>query len=172
MDFIQHTINWSKGEILEATCYGIGGLVVVLSAVLFWKFGGTPNSKALVFPLLVAGMFFTTIGAIGVYSNNARIAKFENSWEQNPDAFVLSEKARVEGFDNIFKYSYPAAFVLVMAGAILFFLFKTPNLKAISLGLLLIGLFGYFIDFFAAERADLYYQEIERVLNKEGFEVL
>ena len=160
MEFIEHTISWVKGEILEAAIMGIVGFMIIIASILFWKFGDTPYAKALIIPLLITGIIPFTMGISGIYSNNARIPEFTKHWEQSPDKFIQDEKERVEGFDNIFKYSYPAAIILVVGGAILFFVFKTPNWKAISLALMLIGMMAYFIDFFAAERADIYYQKI------------
>ncbi len=53
MDFIQHTINWVNGEILEATITGVFGALIILCSVLFWKFGTTPYGKSLIIPLLI-----------------------------------------------------------------------------------------------------------------------
>jgi hypothetical protein len=166
MSFIEHTVNWSKGEILESTITGIAGFLVLIAGILFWKFGDTANAKALILPLVIVGLLITATGTFGVISNKARIKTFQQEYEKSPTSFVQLEKKRVEGFDNIFKYSYPAAIILVIAGAILFFVFKSPNLKAISLALMIVGLFAYFIDFFAAERADIYYQEILKEIEK------
>lgn len=166
MELIEHTINWCKGEILESSITGIAGLLILISGILFWKFGGTAYAKALVLPLVIVGLFITATGSFGVFSNKARINTFQQEYQKDPVSFIQSEKERVEGFDNIFKYSYPAAIILVIAGAILFFLFKSPNIKAISLTLMLLGLMAYFIDFFAAERADIYYKEILNAIEK------
>ena len=98
-----------------------------------------------------------------IYNQN-RIPAYQQKWEQNPSAYIQSEKERVENFDNIFKYSYPTMIILVIAGAILFFVLKNPNVKAICLALMLIGLAGYFIDHFAAERGEMYYEKIQEYL--------
>lgn len=160
MDFIQHTFNWIKGEILEGTIITIVGFIIISTAFLFWKFGNTPNAKALIIPLLITGLIPLVLGIAGIYSYKTRIPEYTSRWEQNPGKFIQAEKERVEGFDNIFKYSYPAAIIMVVGGAILFFLFKSPNIKAISLALMLMGIMAYFIDFFAAERAGSYLKEI------------
>lgn len=160
MEFIIHTINWAKGEITEAIISGIIGLLIIIGALLFWKFGNTPNAKAMVIPLIVVGLIPLVASISGVYTNKNRIIEYSKQYDSNPQAFVLSEKERVEGFDNIFKYSYPAAIIMVIGGAILFFVLKSPNWKAISLALMIMGLMAYFIDFFAAERAKNYLEKI------------
>jgi hypothetical protein len=73
---------------------------------------------------------------------------------------VENEKTRVEGFDTIFKVSYPLAAAFILAGVLLFLFLGGPHIKAIGLSLILLGLSLYTIDHFAAERADIYYQHI------------
>jgi hypothetical protein len=160
MEFINHSIHWAKGEIAEAIIMGITGLIIVIAAILFWKFGNTPNAKALVVPLLIVGLIPTIMSFSGVYSNKKRIQEFTVQYKAHPEAFIQSEKERVESFDQIFKFTYPMAIILVIGGAILFFLLGSPTWKAISLALMLMGLMTYFIDHFAAERAHIYYQQI------------
>lgn len=78
--------------------------------------------------------------------------------KMNPEDFVKNEKVRVEDFDNIFKYTYPMAIILVVVGGILFFVLKSANWKAISLAMMTMGLMTYFIDHFSRECADIYYE--------------
>lgn len=165
MELIDHTINWAKGEIAEATIMGIFGALLVTCSILLWKFGNTPNTKALFIPLLIVGLIPFIMGISGVISNKNRIPSYQKAWETDKQEFILSEKARVEGFDEIFKYSYPAAIIMVITGAILFFISSTPLWKSISLALMTLGLLAYFIDFFAAERADIYLNHIKKALN-------
>ncbi|MCT4588917.1 MAG: hypothetical protein N4A71_13930 [Carboxylicivirga sp.] len=161
MEFIEHTINWAKGEIQEAIIMGIAGLMIIISALLFWKFGNTPYAKAMVLPLLVVGLLPFINSFSGVKSNKTRIVEYTKQYEANPQAFVLSEKERVESFDEIFKYTYPMAIILTIGGAILFFIVgKSPAWKAISLAMITLGLMTYVIDHFAAERADIYLEKI------------
>lgn len=164
MEFIQHTINWAKGEIFEATIMGVIGALIVLCSILFWKYGNTPSAKAMTIPLLVVGSIPLIMGISGVITNKKRISVYEEAYQKDKESFVLSEKERVESFDNIFKYSYPAAIILVISGAILFFLLSSPNWKAISLALMMLGLMAYFLDHFAAERAEIYLTHIENEL--------
>ena len=164
MEFIQYTINWVKGEIFEAIIIAIIGAVIVLCSGLFWKFGTTPYAKALVIPLLIVGMIPLFMGISGAVKNYNRISYFEKSWQQDNDKFIVAEKERVESFDEIFKYSYPAAIIFVIGGAILFFLVSSPTWKAICLSMMVIGLMAYFVDHFAAEREDIYLKNIKSAL--------
>ncbi|OJJ22217.1 hypothetical protein BKI52_09265 [marine bacterium AO1-C] len=164
MELIHHTLDWVKGEILEAKIMAIAGVVIVLCAISFWKFGTTPYAKAMVIPMLVVGIIPLIFGISGAVSNQRNISHYQEAWEKNQQTFVISEKERVEGFDNIFKYSYPFAIICTIGGAILFFLVSTPNWKAISLALMMLGLMAYIIDHFAAERADIYLKYIKEAI--------
>ena len=164
MELIHHTLNWVKGEILEAKIMAIAGVVIILCAILFWKFGTTPYAKSMVTPLFVVGIIPLVFGVSGAISKQKSIIHYKEAWEQNQTEFVQSEKARVESFDNIFKYSYPFAIICTIGGAILFFLISSPNWKAISLSLMMLGLMAYVVDHFAAERADIYLKHIKEVI--------
>lgn len=160
MELIEHTTNWVKGEILESVIMGSVGALILIASILFWKFGNTPYARAMVVPLLVVGLIPFVMGIAGGYSNYQNISAYESQWKENPEAFVQAEKARVEGFADIFRVTYPMALILTIGGAILFFLIESPNWKAISLAMMLMGLMAYFIDHFARERGDMYYEYI------------
>lgn len=164
MNLIQHTIDWAKGEIVEAIIMAIFGGIIVLCSVLLWKYGSTPFGKGLIIPLLIVGIIPLFSGISGAITTKNRIEQYQVSWEKNPKAFIQSEKERVEGFDEIFKYTYPMAIILTIGGAILFFVLGSPTWKGISLAMMTMGLMTYYIDHFAKERADMYMEHIERAL--------
>jgi len=77
MDFIEHTIDWCKGEIFEARIILLCGIAVIALAFLFYKMGTTPNAKAMLYPLLVVGILFVGIGIAMSVSNANRITEFQ-----------------------------------------------------------------------------------------------
>ena len=164
MEFIQYTLNWIKGEIFESAIIAFVGLLIVVSSMLFWILGSTPYARALVIPLLIAGLIPLVMGVTGVITNKNKIKSYQMAWEQDSQKFILTEKERVESFDKIFKYTYPFAIIFVIIGAILFFLIYSAHWKAISLTMMLIGLMAYFVDHFAAERAEIYLNHIKSAL--------
>lgn len=113
---------------------------------------------------MIVGFIPLFFGISGAISKNRSIPEYTALWEQNEQSFISAEKERVESFDKIFKYSYPAAIIFVIGGAILFFLVSSPNWKAISLAMMVLGLMAYFVDHFAAERAEIYLKEINKAL--------
>ncbi len=160
MDFIQHTTNWVKGEIFEATIFGSFGLLTIIFSLVFLEFGETPNSKAVIIPFAIVGVFFLVTATSGIVSNNKRLIQYKEAFQKDEKAFAISEKNRVEDFQYLYKMTIIIAAVS-FAVAIGFFLF-TDNciLKAIGLALIVFGLTGLIIDYFSKERADNYYKVI------------
>jgi hypothetical protein len=160
MEFIQHTTNWVKGEIFEGTIIGSFGLLTIICSLLFWKFGETANSKALIIPLAIVGILLLAIAIGGIASNNKRLLQYAEAFNKDKTEFVKSEKKRVEDFQYLYKMTIIIASV-GFAIAICFFLFTNNHiLKAIALALIIIGLAGLIIDYFSKERADTYYKAI------------
>jgi len=169
MDFIQHITNWVKGEIFEATIFGSFGLLTIICSLLFWKFGETPNSKAVIIPFAIVGVFFLATAISGIVINKKRLVVYTKEVHKNKKEFEISEKKRVEDFQYLYKITLIIASVS-FAVAIGFFMFTNNHiLKAIGLALILFGLTGLVIDYFSKERADTYYiaiiTEIERQYN-------
>ena len=165
MEFINYTLNWTKGEIFEAVIISIFGLIVILAGFLFWKFGETANSKSMLIPLIVTGVFYLATGISMYTSNQKRMVEFEKSYEENHSTFVLQEKQRVEGFQYMYTMSKVLAAVFFLVGILAFWLTKNPYILATGIAVMLFGLSGLVIDYFSQERADTYYslilQELE-----------
>lgn len=167
MDFTHHTTNWIKGEIFEAIIFGSFGLLIVLCSLLLWKFGETLNSKGLIIPLAVVGVFFFGTAISGISNNNKRLSQFTEAYNTDKSAFIQSEKKRVEDFQYLYKMTIIVASVC-FALAIFFFIFPSNHiLKAVGIALMIFGLTGLIIDYFSKERADNYYKEITKLSNFE-----
>ncbi len=160
MDFMQHTTNWVIGEIFEATIFGSFGLLTIICSLLFWQFGETPNSKAVIIPFAIVGIFFLVTAISGIVSNNKRLTEYNEAFQKDKKAFVISEKKRVEDFQYLYKVTVIIT-ALSFVVAIGFFLFTDNHiLRAIGLALIIFGLTGLVIDYFSKERADFYYEAI------------
>ena len=167
MELIQHTQNWVKGELLGSISMGVMGFLIVAAGLLLWRYGTTPYAKAMIIPLLIVGMIPFVMGIAGSYTNSTRMTGYEQQWQADKSSFVASEKERVEGFDNIFKFTYPMAAIFTIGGAILFFVFSSATLKSICLAVMILGMQVYVLDYFAAQRAETYLQYIDLALLKK-----
>lgn len=164
MEIIEHSLTWIKGEIFEARLILLFSLLTILSAFLFWKVGATPNAKAMLFPLLVAGIMFGTIGIGMLYNNPKRVVEFQKTFTENPKAFTNSEKERVETFVGWYPKTRIIFAILGAVGIFTYMLWASPIGRAIGIALIIMMLATFVIDHFSEERAEIYYKKIEVAL--------
>lgn len=160
MDFYQHTTHWLKGELFEGTIILVFGVILLIISLLLWKFGLTANARSLVIPILVVGLLFSLgIGSMMI-SNQKRIAQFDKAYQENPEAFIKSEKQRVEDFQVLYKYSVGFAALSFLLTIIAFGFFENRIFQSICIALMIIAVSLIIIDHFSKERAGIYYQHI------------
>lgn len=164
MEFIQHSIAWCKGEIFEGKLVLLFGLLVIIIAVLFFKFGGTPNAKAMLYPLLITGLLYSLIAGGMIINNQKRIVEYQLAYEKDPDVFVLSEKERADNFISWYPKTRWIFAIIGLVGIALNIFWATPLPRAIGISLIILMLSTYVIDHFSEERADTYYKHITEAL--------
>lgn len=160
MDLIQHTTNWVKGEIFEATLFGSFGLLIIICSLIFWKFGETPNSKALMIPLAVVGLLFLTTAISNISSNRKRLPNYTAAYHKDKAEFVKSEKKRVEDFQYLYKVTIIIASVSFILAICAFVFTQNATWRAIGIALAIFAITGLVIDYFSKERSDNYYKTI------------
>jgi len=166
MNFFDHTTAWIKGELFEAYLILSFGLLTILGGFLLWKIGPTPNSKALLLPLVVTGLVYASIGGSMVYSNQNRLPLYEQCYGKDKTGFVLAEKKRVEDFQYGYTISKIVASVCFPVTLLIFWWTRNPYWMAWGIGLTLFALSGLVVDYFSQERASIYYGEIAIELNQ------
>ena len=137
----------------------VGGVLIAV-AIAVWRLGTTPAAKSLILPLLLLGGLLLIAGVSGTISNGRRIASFTQAFEASPTQFIAAEKSRVEGFQYLYTLTLILASVSFAAAVAIFWQTHTASLRGVAVGLVLLGLSGLVIDFFAKERADTYYEAI------------
>ena len=170
MNFYRHTQAWIKGEIFEGTIILIAGIAIIVLTFLFWKFGSTPFSKAIVLPILVIALILGSIGTSMIVSNNKRLIEMEKSYNKDNSAFVDSEKIRIEGFMYMYTMSKYIALVCFLVALAFFFFTENRHLQAIGIALIIFGFSSLLIDYFSKERADMYYEQVMIELNSDSTE--
>jgi lipoprotein signal peptidase len=165
-NFIQHLTNWVRGEIFEAAIFGSFGLLTIIISFLFWKFGETPNAKAVIIPLAVVGTFFFLTAVSVISSNKKRLVQYTQAYYNDPAAFVKSEKKRVEDFQYLYTVTIIVASVCFAISICVFLSTNNQLLKAIGLALIIFGLTGLVIDYFSKERAEDYYKAITKKIDR------
>lgn len=164
MNFIEHAINWCTGEIFEGKMIALFGIAVVAASTAFWKTGTTPFAKAIVVPLLVVGLLSISAGSFMVINNNKRIVAYKAAYQENPTAFVQSEKKRTDDFIKWYPYTMYIMSAIILVGIAGYLFFGGAWGRGIGLALILFGFSVLVIDHFSEERAEVYHHHIVKAL--------
>lgn len=166
MNFFEHTNEWITGELFEAKVIMAFAVILIISSILFRAYGTTQNSYAMLFPLLVVGLFFMSIGTSMIFSNFNRIQNYPVEFESNRQAFVRSEKDRVKAFVAWYPKTRMIFAALGVVGILLFVFLHTPVGRALGIGLIIATVGTFVVDHFSEERANKYYNTIQKHLNE------
>lgn len=166
MKFYESTQNWFEGELFEGKIILLSGIIITIISLTIWKYGTTPNAKALFIPLLTVGLLFLIGISTMMISYPKRMAESEQAYKKNPEEFMLSEKQRVEDFQVLYKYSVGFAAVSFLLTVIAFGFFENKIFQSVCIALMLISVSLIIIDHFSKERANIYYIEIQNNLEK------
>ena len=164
MTFFKHTENWFKGEAFEAGMLIIFGVMLVILALYFWKFGHSPTARVLIVPFLVVGLFYAIVAGTLTLRNKARLETFRAEHEKAPVEFVQSEKERVDGFLKWYRPLLIGWSVLLLIGLALFHFWGGNLGRAISLAVILFGVAGLMVDHTSEQNARSYHAEIVKAL--------
>ena len=163
---IENTLSWYKGEIFEGKLILLFGLVTVALAFLFRFWGSTPYTKALLLPVLVVGLLFTVIGGSMMYFNQKKITTVEQSFRENKNTFIESEKKRVEDFQYLYPLSIIISVVCFLLAAYFLGFTKNMYLHATAIALAWVGIAFMAVDYFSKERATIYYEQLTNTVSK------
>ena len=163
MELIDYTNKWIAGEIYEDLAIIIAGVIVLILALLAWRFGTSESARAIIWPLVVAAVLLIATGGSLAYSNHTRKAQFAQQYQESPQKFLDSEKARVDEFMKIYPQTIIVASVMMVIAICLFAFCTRPWLRATGLTLILVALTALTIDYFSKERGVTYQQELNSV---------
>lgn len=161
MELIDYSIKWCESEIYTAkwlTAVGVVGLIV---AIAFWKWGTIETARAIVLPLVAMSVLQIGIAVGTTYTNRQRIDDFREAYQDSPGRFLQSEKERVAAFMPNYTVALVLGGVMLVAGFLGFALFKAPIWRAIALMCIYFTLTLFTLDYFTREHADIYQQQLE-----------
>ena len=160
LDFMEHTLAWCQGEVLEGRLILLFGLLLLAVGVALWTSGTTPHAQALVLPALIISLLSIPTG-LNLSRKNARnIPVYQQAFAQSPDQFVQQEKQRTGKFRQWYPYTRWGMGAVTGVGLALVLLLASPTGKALGLGLVLLAFAVLVIDYFSEERAGTYHQHI------------
>lgn len=160
MEFIEHSIDWCRGEIFEGAVCALYGLGIIIVSLIFWKLGVSPFARALFVPLLVVGLFYGLVGVGVVLNNRHRIQSYTQSYGANPAEFKKSETERIQRLVKSYPVTKFIVSVIIVIGLILNIILGGATGRSIALAVILFGFSFLIMDYFSEERAGIYNQRI------------
>ena len=160
MELIDYTNKWVSGEIMEEFAMVVGGVFCLVLALVAWRFGTSESARAIILPLTVVAVILIGLGSSLAYSNHTRQKQFVEQYQESPEKFLESEKARVADFMKIYPQTIIVSAVMMVIAICVFAFCVKPWLRASALALILVALAALTIDFFSKERGLIYQQEL------------
>lgn len=160
MEFINHTINWCKGEIFEGKMSLLFGVIILLVSLAYLIWASTPYAKALFWPLLVVALMAMGAGIYLLTANQKRIPEYSAAYQNGPKEFIKAEKQRTEDFIKWYPITQKIFFGVMAVGMLCLILSKGPMVRAIGIGLMLFSFYVFVLDHFSEERAATYHAKI------------
>ena len=156
-----------KQESILFMCIGIAAIIIALLGIFLWK---TQYWKGAAIPLIIVGIIQIVVGyTVFAKSDDQRIDAVYKI-DMNPQDLVQNEIPRMEKVNNNFVIYRWAEIVLLIAGFILVFMFRSNTEKQFLFGLafalaiqaaICLGL-----DFFAEKRATVYTEQLKTLTKK------
>ena len=160
MEIIDHSLNWCKGEIFEGKLSLFFGVVILCVALSYFKWGNTDYAKAMFWPLVIVAIMAIAAGIYLMTTNSKRIVDYPTQYSENPTEFVHLEKNRTEEFISWYPKTQKILFVIMLVGMLCLLFSHGAIIRAIGIGLMLLSIYGFVLDHFSEERAEIYHKEI------------
>lgn len=160
MELIDYTNKWVSGEIMEDFAMIVGGVFCLVFAFVALRWGTSESARAIILPLTVVALILIGLGGSLAYSNHTRQKQFLEQYQESPEKFLESEKARVAEFMKIYPQTIIVSAIMMVVAICVFAFCSTPWLRASALALILVALAALTIDFFSKERGLNYQQEL------------
>lgn len=162
MDFTEHIITYYNTESKHGFTGGlVSGIVLLITAILFWWFSNPSSVFKGLAAILVAGGLIFSIG--GYYAGNtAQKALPEKTqlYQADKQGFLEKEVAKVEGIHQSWtgiKIFWTAFIVL---GLILVFITSKPFWTGIAIGALVVGTIGHIEETVSFQHNKKYRKEV------------
>ncbi|WP_293305043.1 hypothetical protein [Pedobacter sp. UBA5917] len=169
MDFFDKMTAYYQGESgYGGLMIGAGGLLLLLLAVLAWKFAN-PFSflKGLTIPLMIGGLFLGIAGSASGYFTRKSFAEKLKTYRYDRKAFFKEEVTKVEKIHKSWFGVRIGWTVVVLGGLMMLLLAKRNFLMGVGLGILIFGLLGHLVEAFSFIRNEKYHDIVIEAAKKE-----
>lgn len=162
MNFIKHTIDWCRGEIIEGKIIVIYALTLIISSIFILPMAHISNSKFLIIPLLLSALIFLIVGGSLIFKNPQRMKVYQKAFLENSIEFIKSEKNRTDEFMSWYPKT-AWGLIIISALALFTWIFvESVSIHYLCFVILLFCFSGLVIDYFSKARAQIYLDHIHK----------
>lgn len=146
------------------------GIIAIVLAIVFYSYLKTNLHKGAAIPLVLIGLLQAFVGySVHAKSDQQRIGNVY-AYDMNPDHFKQEELPRMKAAGRSITIFLWVETILLIAGAVLFFLYRTDAGKTFwyGLGITLFIQAAIMLaaDIFVGQRAKKYTEQIEAFANR------
>lgn len=155
MNFSKQIKNWIDGDVLQGKIMITVGLLLGL-AIWFIVNSADASIQGMLYPfvlLLIANLGY---GTFLLFSRPHQLKSSQALYAQNPQQAIQKELEKVEKDDKVYAMLKPIWIGLLIVAILLWFVFSEPYWKGLSLGVVIMSIGGFFIDFFLHRRLTPY----------------
>lgn len=164
MEIVKAATIWTKAEIVSSMWFMFFGVVNILVAIGFWKFGNVEILKALILPLLIVGGLLLGAGISFYLSNSSRLSNIEKDYHNDISAWINSEFEKTEStirtYENVALKIFPG--IILVALLIIVFVAHI-KVRAICIAIMVFLLTLVLLDSRALKRIKTYHKQLELV---------
>ncbi|HBB85218.1 MAG TPA: hypothetical protein DC031_18610 [Sulfitobacter sp.] len=103
MDIVKAASDWARFEMHSGAVFAAFGLAFLLAGLGFRQWGGTDFSRALLVPMLVAGVLLLILGVGLGLLGQSRLAAVPATYASDATAFLTAELARTDKMLNDYR---------------------------------------------------------------------
>lgn len=160
MDILKLSTDWAKSEVFSSKIVWLFSLIELSAALGFWYFGRTPMAKAFVWPLCIAGLFISLIGAGLFFANSPRISRFENEYRLDPKGFVDSEIQRTNKSKGELRLVFKIIPAITVLASVVILVTSSDIWRSVAIIVIVNSAFLMIVDSNTEARNNIYNYEI------------
>lgn len=157
-------ISYFSGEKRESLLFLMAGGAAIAASVWLWM-TASPQ-RAMAWPLVAVALIQLVVGWTVYFRTDRQARDLHTLLAKDPPAYASAEVPRMETVRKSFRIYKAIEIALLVAGlAGMFLLRDRPALYWASLGLALQAALMLVFDLFAERRADVYVEQIRRLIS-------
>ena len=163
MDLLKLSTDWAKAEVFSAKMVWLVSIFVLATALGFSYWGKTIMAKAFIWPMLISGILLVAIGAGLFFTNRPRITQFEQTYREDPSAFLQQELQRTAKSQKELSLVFIVLPALLILAALLILFVPSPAWRGIAITLALFAVLLMAIDSNTDARNTRYHEQLKKM---------